>query len=164
MLVVFDVLCHYCRSITKIFSVIPLPNTIKYYMVQTHERRECFHEIKYNFQKQDINAEQACNFIWWRHYQAYPQTTNYPHDCYRPRTCRLVRNFFKFLCVLLNLRWDTYILTFNMCRRYHSFVMSNSSVGTVTVLRSEDRNWGSVSGTRFPKAFRADRYSSQLHI
>jgi len=40
--VVFDVLCRYCRSITKMFSLIPLPNTTKhsYCMVQTHEWRE----------------------------------------------------------------------------------------------------------------------------
>jgi len=63
MLVVFDVLCHYCRSITKMFSEIPLTNTIKYDMVQNHEWREYFHEIKYNFQKQNINAEQTCSFI-----------------------------------------------------------------------------------------------------
>jgi len=25
---------------------------------------ECFHEMKYNFQKQNINAEEACNFLF----------------------------------------------------------------------------------------------------
>jgi len=83
--------------------------------------------------------------------RACPQTASYPHKrAHRQSATHTIVTvpglvawfeiFVKFLGVLFKLRCDISILTINMCHRYHSFMTSNSSVGTVSILRFRDRN------------------------